>query len=101
MSHQSKALSDAILLTKLIEPCATKLPIIIYNYDSKKTVPTDNRFLDKISHPGFDDMGERLSFDPLGKIFNSHQEKFMLASCSRKWSKDVHFSLDKRPRNSN
>lgn len=101
MCHQIKVLSDAILLAKLMEPHAIKLPVIIYNYNLGKTISVNNRSSNEIPHHSFGDVDKWLSFNPLSNVVYNHQNKLTLSSYPRKCTKDVHYSLGKRPRSSN
>lgn len=70
--HRNKILDSAVLLAKVMELCITKLVTIICNYNSRKIIPTNNRFLDKISRYNLGDVGEKLGFNLLSEVINCH-----------------------------
>lgn len=72
MPYQSKLLSNAAFLAKLVELHTIELLAIIHDNHLGKIVSTNNEFLDEVSHPSFSDMCKRFSFDLLDKKINGY-----------------------------
>ncbi len=84
MIHRCEAIVNTELRAELPEPSIVELTAIIRYDNSRESEPTGYHFLDEALHLRFDDLGNRLCFDPLREVVNGDNKKSSL-SCS--WTK--------------